>query len=105
MFWLYLLCRPRRRHHHVHIHLGAGHARPPRKHARFCNVWYWLSGLALMELLAWYAAGELLGMWWLLWWVARKAVFLVGDHRSVPGAAYRMIDATRPVWPKPAPAA
>ena len=97
MFWLFLLLRPRHHHHHVRAH---------RRHARFRNPWYWLSMLAFMELAVWLAvfefAGEVLGVWWLLWWAARKSVFFAGDHRSVPGGAYRFIDATRPVWPKAA---
>jgi hypothetical protein len=99
MFWfaMYLMARPRypRRITVNHVHW---------QHPRFHNPWYWLTGLAFMELALWLMvfeiAGEGLALWWLLWWVAKRIVFFAGDHRPVPGGAYRMLDATRPVWPR-----
>jgi hypothetical protein len=102
MFWLYLLLRPRHHHHHV---------RAARKHARFYSVWYWITGLAFMELMLWLVAfevaGELLGMWWLLWWAARglaaagQAMWAVTQPDGVREPDWqRAVDGARPPWPR-----
>jgi len=90
----FLLARPRTINvRHVHW-----------KHPRFHHALYWLSGLAFCEIALWYMAAELLGLWWLAWLGARLAVTLAGHGRPVPQQWHEVIRATRPIWPRPAPA-
>lgn len=99
MFWfcMYLLARPRHPRRATVSHVRW-------KRPRFHSPWYWVSMLAFAELALWLMAfelaGELLGLWWLLWLGYRAAVMAAGDHWSIPGPCYRAIAATRPVWPK-----
>jgi hypothetical protein len=103
MFWLlYLMTRQRQPRR-----ITVNHVR--WKRPRFHNPWYWISTLAFLELAMWLVAfeiaGELLGIWWLAWWGYRAAVMAAGDRWSLAGGWYRVIPATRPVWPKQASAA
>jgi hypothetical protein len=97
MFWLILLALPHHRHYH--------------RHGRFRHPLYWLSGLAFLELTLWCAvievAGELLAVWWVLWWASRglaaagQAMWEATQPASAGAPDWKgAVDGARPPWPR-----
>jgi hypothetical protein len=98
MFWLYLLLRPSCRYvtvRYVHVYW---------RHPRFHHALYWLTGLAFLELAAWFMLAELavytIAAWWLLWLLARAVTAVTGHWRTVPARWVSALASMRPAWPK-----
>ena len=69
------------------------------RHPRFHHALYWVSGLAFLEIAAWWLAAELLGLWWLAWLLAQGVTAIVRRRRYVSPQWTRTLAAARPVWP------
>lgn len=104
MFWffMYLLARPR-----YPRRITVNHVR--WKYPRFHSPWYWLSMLAVLELIFWLAVLEIAGegflLWWTLWLPVRYITGWAAGRNRQQWTVPRWLEASRPVWPKRAEAA